>query len=118
MTNIVICIAYIYNITMSDIVFELNERLNNNKERQKEIEKSIDFLPKGHINVLNRNGKGYYYLTYRDGKKVKNDYLGAVGKVDLSKTISKLKQRETYIKELDELIKEEKTLNKLIKKTK
>lgn len=103
---------------MNDIVFELQTRLNNNLERQKEIKKAIEFLPKGHINILNRNGKGYYYLTYRDGKKVKNDYLGAVGKADLNKTITRLKQREVIESELKELKKDEKALGKLIKKAK
>ena len=103
---------------MSDILSELNTRLINNQTRQKEIERSIDFLPKGHINILKRNGKGYYYLTYREGKKIKNEYLGVVGKTDLSKTISKLKQRDNYNKEINELKVEEKTLIKLIKKVK
>lgn len=96
-------------------MFELKTRLNNNIERQAEIEKSIQFLPKGHINILNRNGKGYYYLTYRDGKKVKNDYLGAVGKTDLSIIINKLKQRKITESKLKQLIQEEKTLRRLLK---
>ena len=99
---------------MNNIVFELNTRLSNNQDRQKEIEKSIDFLPKGHINILYRNNKGYYYLTYREGKKIRNEYLGPQGKADLNKTISKLKEREKYDSELKELKKEEKTLKKLI----
>lgn len=103
---------------MNDIGIELNSRLTNNLERQKEIVKSIDFLPKGHINILNRNGKGYYYLTYREGKKVKNDYLGVVSKADLNKTITRLKQRQVLEAELKELKKDEKNLNKLIKKIK
>lgn len=103
---------------MNDIGIELNSRLTNNLERQKEIVKSIDFLPKGHINILNRNGKGYYYLTYREGKKVKNEYLGVVGKADLNKTITRLKQRQVLEAELKELKKDEKNLNKLIKKIK
>ena len=103
---------------MNDIVFELNTRLKNNQERQKAIEKSIEFLPKGHINVLNRNGKGYYYLTYREGNKVKNEYLGPEGRTDLNKTINRLKERKIYDSELKELKKEEKTLKKLLVKAK
>lgn len=103
---------------MNDIVFELNTRLQNNLERQKEIEKSLDFYPKGHINILNRNGKGYYYLTYREGKKVKNEYLGVAGKTDINKTIFRLKQRQSYDEELKELKNEEKKLKKLLIKAK
>lgn len=103
---------------MNNIVFELSTRLNNNVNRQKEIERSIEFLPKGHINVLKRNNKGYYYLTYREGKSVKNEYVGPEGKTDLSRIINKLKQREIYDREIKELKKEEKTLRKLISKSK
>lgn len=103
---------------MNDIVFELNTRLNNNISRQREIVKTIDFLPKGHINTLYRNNRGYYYLTYRDGKKIRNEYLGPQGKVDLNKTINKLKEREKYDLELKNLKKEEKTLRKLISNAK
>lgn len=103
---------------MNDITFELKTRLNNNENKQKEIEKAIEFLPKGHINILNRNNRGYYYLTYREGKKIKNDYLGAVGKTDLNKIMNKLKERKIYDLQLKELKKEEKTLKKLIDKAK
>lgn len=103
---------------MNNIVFELQTRLKNNQERQLEIEKSIDFFPKGHINVLYRNNKGYYYLTYRDGKKIRNEYLGPEGKTDLNKIMNKLKERKIYDNELKALKKEEKTLKKLLIKAK
>lgn len=103
---------------MNDITFELKTRLQNNQNRQIEIEKAVEFLPKGHINTLYRNNKGYYYLTYREGKKVKNEYLGVEGKTDLNKTINRLHQRQVYDLELKELKKEEKTLKKLIIKEK
>lgn len=103
---------------MENQLKDLQERLEINKKRQLEIERILEFLPKGHINILKRNGKGYYYLTYREGKKVNNEYLGVVGKADLNKTITRLKQRENIKLELSELKNEEKTLNKLIKRAK
>lgn len=103
---------------MNDITFELKTRLQNNQNRQIEIEKSIEFLPKGHINTLYRNNKGYYYLTYREGKKVRNEYLGVEGKTDLNKTINRLHQRQVFDMELKELKKEERTLKKLLIKAK
>lgn len=103
---------------MNDILFELKTRLNNNQNRQKEIEKAIQFYPKGHINILNRNGKGYYYLTYREGSKIRNEYLGVAGKTDINKTINRLKERKVYDEELKTLKSEEKTLKKLITKAK
>ena len=103
---------------MNDITFELKTRLQNNKNRQKEIEKSVEFLPKGHINTLYRNNKGYYYLTYREGKKIRNEYLGVEGKTDLTKVINKLHQREIIDTELKQLKNEEKILKKLLNRAK
>ena len=95
---------------------EIKNSLGNNLRRQTEINGIFDSLPKGHINTLYRNNKGYYYLTYRDGNKIKNDYLGPVGKVDVNETISKLNERAKLKKELIELKKEEKKLKKLLSK--
>lgn len=103
---------------MNDITFELKTRLQNNINRQKEIEKSVEFLPKGHINTLYRNNKGYYYLTYREGKKIRNEYLGVEGKTDLTKVINKLHQREIIDTELKQLKNEEKILKKLLNRAK
>ena len=101
---------------MDNISNELNNLLNNNQKRQIEINDIFMSLPKGHVNTLYRNNKGYYYLTYRDGKKINNDYLGPVGKTDLGEIISKLNERGKLKKELSELKKEEKKLKKLINK--
>jgi len=51
-------------------------------------------MPKGHANVSYRNGKGCYYLTYREEKKIRNDYLDPVGKIDLSNVFNKSKIKE------------------------
>ena len=96
---------------------ELKSQLINNQEKQVEINDKISKLPKGHINTLYRNNKGYYYLTYRNGQKINNDYLGPVGKVDLNDMLSKLNERSKLKKELSELKTEEKNIKKQIKKT-
>ena len=38
--------------------------------------KIIEELPKGSLNESNKNGQKYYYLKYREGKKVITKYLG------------------------------------------
>ena len=99
------------NIEYERLCFELKENL----ETQKALEEDLLRLPKGHVNTLYRNSKGYYYLTYRDGKKVKNDYLGPVGKTDLNDVFTKLRLRERYRKELKILKEEETELRKKIR---
>ena len=93
---------------------ELVEKLKVNQNRQDEINDLLSSVPKGHINILYRNNKGYYYLTYRNGKKINNDYLGPVGKTDLSDIMRNLTFRENLKKELRYLKNEEKYFKKQI----
>ena len=90
------------------------EQLENNRNRQEMLKNELLLLPKGHINTLYRNGKGYYYLTYRNGNKINNDYLGPAGKADLREIMEKLKKREDIKKEIKNLKEEEKELKKKI----
>ena len=90
------------------------EQLENNRNRQEMLKNELLLLPKGHINTLYRNGKGYYYLTYRNGKKINNDYLGPAGKADLREIMENLKKREDIKKEIKNLKEEEKELKKKI----
>ena len=90
------------------------EQLENNRNRQETLKNELLLLPKGHINTLYRNGKGYYYLTYRNGKKINNDYLGPAEKADLREIMEKLKKREDIKKEIKILKEEEKELKKKI----
>ena len=99
---------------MENNKLEYIEKLEINQNRQKEINELLINLPKGHINILYRNNKGYYYLTYRNGKKINNDYLGPVGKADLSEIMRNLTMRENLKKELKYLKNEEKFFKKQI----
>ncbi|MBR5755695.1 MAG: hypothetical protein IKX97_07770 [Erysipelotrichaceae bacterium] len=101
---------------MEEILNEAEARLEANKAEQNRISEELTFLPKGHINILYRKDKGYYYLTHREGKKICNDYLGPVGKTDLSGMMEKLAERERCRKELKYLKEQEKLLKKELKK--
>ena len=86
-----------------------NERKQINT-RQKQIKKEIESLRekllslrKGHINILYRNSKAYYYLTYREKDKIKNDYLGPVGKANLDDILPDLNERENIKKQIRSL---------------
>ena len=41
-----------------------------------EYTKELETLPRGKITPKTVNGKTYYYLYYRDGKKVVSKYIG------------------------------------------
>ena len=90
------------------------EEYNKIIEKQEKLSEKLLLLPKGHVNVLYRGGKGYYYLTYRDGYKVKNDYLGPADKTDLNNIFQQLTERENCKKEIRRLKEEAKNLKKEI----
>lgn len=61
--------------------------------------KIIEELPKGSLSETNKNGQKYYYLKYREGKKVVTKYLGKdVG--EMPTLIEKRKHTEAMIKSL------------------
>ena len=94
---------------------DIKKEIENREKRIEEIKSEVLNLPKGHINILYRREKGYYYLTYRDGKKINNDYLGPVGKADLKDIMDNLSKRDKLKSELRSLTEEIKELKKKAK---
>lgn len=71
-----------------------------------EYTKELETLPRGKITPKTVNGKTYYYLYYRDGKKVISKYIG---KDDDSLTsIREGLTRRSQIEEIMKKLKEEK----------
>ena len=58
-------------------------------------------LPKGSLSESNKNGQKYYYLKYREGKKVVSKYLGKEAG-DMPSLIEKRKHTEAMIKSLED----------------
>jgi len=54
----------------------LREEKQRNLEMQETYKREIEALPKGSIMTKTVSGMQYYYLRYRQGDKVKNDYIG------------------------------------------
>ena len=103
---------------MEEVIKDIKNKLKENQKKQNIIDHELTLLPKGHINILYRSGKGYYYLTYRDKDKIKNKYLGPVGKSDLTDIMDKLTQREKMVKELRYLKEQEKEYRKILGRNK
>lgn len=64
--------------------------------------KEYERLPKGTISERTVNGKTYFYLKYRDGKKVVSKYIAKDGVEKLRERIEKRKHIEAMIKSLKE----------------
>lgn len=78
--------------------------------------KELETLPKGKITPKIVNGKTYYYLYYRDGKKVVSKYIGKdeesltavreqlTRRSQIEGIIKKLKEEKSQIKKLEALL--------------
>ena len=86
---------------IADMILKEKYRIEYMLKRYRKIE---DELPKGSISTLKKNGKTYYYLKYRDGKKVVTKYLGKDAG-NLPALIEKRKHTEAMIKSLDKELK-------------
>ncbi len=71
-----------------------------------EYTKELEKLPRGKIIPKTVNGKTYYYLYYRDGKKVVSKYIGK--NEDSLTSIREGLTRRSQIEEIMKKLKEEK----------
>ena len=88
---------------MATVVYGmLQEEKQRNLEMQKTYAQEIEALPKGSIMTKTVSGKKYYYLRYRQGDKVKNDYIGKDESVveEIKRDIEKRKYLQDVLKRL------------------
>ena len=84
-----------------DTILKEKTRIEYMLERYRKI---IDELPKGSLYESNKNGQKYYYLNYREGKKVIKKYLGKeVG--EIPSLIEKRKHIKVMINSLENELK-------------
>lgn len=67
-----------------------------------QYEAELSLLPKGTISEKNSGGKTYYYLKYRDGKKVISKYVGRQAVETVREQIEKRKHIEAMIRSLQD----------------
>ena len=65
-------------------------------------EEQLSALPKGTISEKKVKGNTYYYLKYRDGKKVVSRYVGKQEIEKLRRQIDRRRHMETMVKSLQE----------------
>ena len=88
---------------------EMNLILSTVLEEKKRIdfmlqryEEQLSALPKGTISEKKVKGNTYYYLKYRDGKKVVSRYVGKQEVEKLRGQIDRRRHMETMVKSLQE----------------
>ena len=92
--EVVIVATVIYNM--------LQEEKQRNLNMQKAYKQEIEGLRKGSIMIKTVSGKKYYYLRYRQGNKIKNDYIGKDESVvvEIKNEIEKRKYLQGVLKRL------------------
>jgi len=92
----------------------LKEQLGYALESEKHYKEAIKELPRGSLSEKKRNGKLYYYLAYREGRKMKFEYLGKLFDEEIEEYQNKIDKRRLYKKILMGLKKEIKFLRKAL----
>ncbi len=77
------------------------DELERNKRLVSRYEEEVDKLPKGSLFLRQIGNQRYYYLNYREGKKVVSKFLGKENSFDADKFQEQLERR----KELNALLK-------------
>ena len=74
--------------------------LQEESERLVEVLKlygrKIKALPKGSIQIKKQNAKKYAYLAYRDGRKMKFEYVGPVPSRRVDEVAKQIQERREY----------------------
>ncbi len=91
----VIVMGYVINLIADEA-----KRISALKER---YERKLSLLPKGTLRIRKRGKHEYYYLSYRDGKKVVTIYIGKEEKKvkELRETLEKRKHVQDILQELN-----------------
>jgi len=85
---------------MEDLKKLLKKKHSYYNRKKIQIEKILSKLPKGSITKRKISNHCYYYLSYRNGKKMKHDYIG---KKEPKKLIKLIIKRRKLQKELIEV---------------
>lgn len=84
---------------MSNVNDVLIEEYDRSLRLSNALQKDIDRLPIGSLQKKCISGKYYYYLQYRDGDKVKSNYVKHEEVEDLKKQLQKRKDSINALKE-------------------
>ena len=101
---------------MSMLMTVISREEARNEKMIIEYTKELEKLPRGKITPKTVNGKTYYYLYYRDGKKVVSKYIGKdegsltsireglTRRSQIEEIMKKLKEEKAQIKKLEAIL--------------
>lgn len=84
---------------MSILAEVLEEEYDRSIRLSNALQKEINDLPNGSLQKKNINGKDYWYLQYREGKKIKSKYIKSIEVEEMKEKIAKRKENIEALKE-------------------
>lgn len=84
---------------MSVLEEVLEEEYGRSMRLSRRIEAEIATLPKGSVRAREIRGREYYYLNYREGDKVKSDYIPASEVGAVRAGVARRKELKAALKE-------------------
>jgi len=93
----------------------LAEELENSLQIQQDYEHALAELPRGALVRKVIGGHPYYYLAYREGRKVRFDYLGKLDKAEVKRHQDAKQSRSRYRRRLREVKKQIRFLRKVLR---
>jgi len=76
----------------------LAEELENSLQMKKRYKQALQKLPRGSLVEKNIGGRAYYYLAFRENKKVRFVYKGRLSEVEVTRYKDAQKMRAKYRK--------------------
>ena len=95
------------------IISVVLEEQKRNVEMIAAYEKELESLPKGTLSVKKVGNNEYYYLKYRNDKKIVTDYIGK-DKEKIIQIEEQIKRRKHYENMLSALVKEQTIISKIL----
>lgn len=93
----------------------LNEELQNSIQIRRDYERALEDIPKGSLVRKVIGGHEYFYLAFRDGSKVRFDYIGKLDKDDIAKYEEAKNFRARYRKKISEVDRQIKFIRKALR---
>lgn len=93
----------------------LEEELARNERMKNRYMIELEKLPKGSIILRKIGNQEYYYLTYRENKKVVAKYIGKKEETDIEELHDSIKKRKHLLEVIKNLKQEEKEIRKALR---
>ena len=94
----------------------LQEELDRSLSLKEKYERKLDEYPQGYLLERKMGEKVYHYLSYREGERIRQKYLGALSPEEIKKYKDQIKDKKALRQQLSEVKANIKYLERLLKK--